>query len=592
MMYNYQAPLRDIQFSLFELHDAPSAWRALGIDSEVNAELASAVLDGAAQLAGEVLAPLNRVGDERKATWKDGEVSAPQGFKEAYQTFREGGWMALSGKAEYGAQGMPQSLAMSVNEMVSGSNVAFALYPGLTAGVCVAMNAFADAELKSRYLPKLYEGVWTGTMCLTEAHAGTDLGMLRTRASDNGDGSYALRGTKIFITAGEHDLSENIVHLVLARIEGAPEGSAGISMFLVPKFLPDDNGDVGPRNALRCASIESKMGLHASPTCVLEFEGATGFLVGEPHRGLQAMFAMMNHERLAVGLQGLACAEAAYQKARAYANERLQGRALSGPVAAEQAADPIIVHPDVRRMLLIQKAWTEGMRALGVYVSLQADIAERSDDAEAATRAGALVSLLTPVVKTFFTDKGFECCVLAQQVFGGHGYIREWGLEQYVRDARIAQIYEGTNGVQAMDLMGRKVARNNGAFVEIFVAEARAFAQRADSEPMREFVEPLNGALDALEEATATALSQAAEDIEAIGAAAYDYCHLFGYIAVAWMWAMTAERALARAGEPFYDAKLHTARFFVQRLLPQRKALVESLAAGPGSIMAMPADSF
>ena len=592
-MYDYRAPLRDMRFALFELHDAPSAWRGLGVDAELNAELAGAVLDAAAQLASEVLAPLNRVGDEQKAVWNDGEVAVPDGFKEAYRAFCAGGWMSLCGKPEHGGQGMPQSLAILVNEAVSSANVAFSLFPGLSAGVCLALEAHAGQALKSRYLPKLYDGAWSGTMCLTEAQAGTDLGLLRTRAVDNGDGSYAISGTKIFITAGEHDLSENIVHLVLARIDGAPEGSVGISMFLVPKFLPGDDGAPRERNALRCASIERKMGLHASPTCVLEFERARGFLVGEPHRGLAAMFTMMNHERLAVGFQGLACAEAAYQKARAYAGERLQGRALSGPVATDRNADPIIVHPDVRRMLLIQKAWLEGMRALGVYVSLQVDVAERSDDAEVAERAAALVSLLTPVIKTFFTDKGFECCVLAQQVFGGHGYIREWGLEQLVRDARIAQIYEGTNGAQAMDLMGRKVVRNDGAFVELFLSEARATARRASAdEAMREFVAPLADALDSLEEVTETVLAQARGDIEAIGAAAYDYCHLLGHAALAWMWTLSAERALARAGEPFYDAKLHTARFFMRRLLPTRQALAEALRAGPDALMALPAESF
>ncbi len=591
-MYDYRAPLRDMQFVLHELHDAPAHWQRLAPLADTSAELANAVLDAAGQLAADVLAPLNSVGDQQKVTWRDGEVSTPEGFKEAYRAFCEGGWVSLMGATEHGAQGMPQSLSMLVTEAVGSANVSFSLYPGLSAGVCIALNAHADEALKSRYLPKLYDGSWSGTMCLTEAHAGTDLGMLRSRATERGDGSYAVTGTKIFISAGEHDLTENIVHLVLARLEGAPPGSAGISMLLVPKFLPDEAGQPGERNALRCASVESKMGLHASPTCVMEFDGAIGYLVGEPHQGLRAMFTMMNHERLATGLQGLSCAEAAYQKARAYALERLQGRSVSGPANPEQDADPIIVHPDVRRMLLTQKAWIEGMRALGIYVGLHVDRAEHSEDGDERERSGALVSLLTPVVKAFFSDRGFECCVLAQQVFGGHGYIRESGLEQLVRDARIAQIYEGTNGVQAMDLTGRKVVRNNGALVEIFLADARAFVAAAADDAMREFLEPLGEALDTLEASTGTVLAQAQESLEAIGAAACAYCDLFGYTAVAWMWAQAAERALQQADDPFCEAKLHTARFFMQGLLPQTKALAATLAAGPGPVMALSADAF
>ncbi|MDN6876740.1 acyl-CoA dehydrogenase family protein, partial [Pseudomonas citronellolis] len=479
-MPDYKAPLRDMRFLLTDVFDAPALWRRLpALAERVDADTAEAILEEAAKITGGLLAPLNRSGDEQGAQWKDGAVSTPAGFREAYATYAEGGWVGLAGNPDFGGLGMPKMLSVQFEEMVYAANASFALYSTLSAGACLALDAHASEALKQKYLPAMYEGRWAGSMCLTEPHAGTDLGLIRTRAEPQADGSYKISGTKIFITGGEQDLTENIIHLVLAKLPDAPAGSRGISLFLVPKVLVGDDGSLGARNPVSCGSIEHKMGIKASATCVMNFDGATGWLVGEPNKGLAAMFTMMNYERLSIGIQGIGCAEMSYQAAVGYARERIQSRAPTGPVAKDKAADPIIVHPDVRRMLLTMKALTEGGRAFATYLGQQLDIAKYGDDAEERARAEGLVALLTPVAKAFFTDTGLESCVHGQQVFGGHGYIREWGQEQLVRDVRIAQIYEGTNGIQALDLVGRKVLANGGELLALFAGEIRAFAEAA-----------------------------------------------------------------------------------------------------------------
>ncbi len=511
-MPEYNAPLRDMRFLLNDVFDAPALWQRLPrLAERIDADTADAILEEAAKVTGGLLAPLNRSGDEEGAQWQDGAVRTPAGFREAYATYAEGGWVGLTGNPAHGGMGMPKMLAVQFEEMMYAANASFSLYSTLSAGACLALDAHGSEELKNRYLPNMYAGTWAGSMCLTEPHAGTDLGIIRTKAEPQADGSYRISGTKIFITGGEQDLTENIIHLVLAKLPDAPAGSRGISLFLVPKFLVGDDGALGARNAVHCGSIEHKMGIKASATCVMNFDGASGWLVGEVNKGLAAMFTMMNYERLSIGIQGIGCAEMSYQSAVAYARERLQSRAPTGPVARDKAADPIIVHPDVRRMLLTMKALTEGGRAFSTYVGQQLDLAKYAEDQEERSQAEALVALLTPVAKAFFTDTGLESCVLGQQVFGGHGYIREWGQEQLVRDVRIAQIYEGTNGIQALDLMGRKVVANGGLFLSIFSREVRAFAAGANAE-LAEFVTPLLTALDLLDNLTQGIVARAGND--------------------------------------------------------------------------------
>ncbi|MCM2320555.1 MAG: acyl-CoA dehydrogenase family protein, partial [Pseudomonas sp.] len=455
-MADYQAPLRDMRFVLEEVLAAPAQWARLpALAGVADVDTAAAVLEEAGKLTAATIGPLNRSGDEEGCHWQDGAVRTPAGFAAAWRAWAEGGWVGVCGDPAYGGMGMPKALGAQIEEMLNSANLAFALYPMLTAGACLELSAHASAELKTRYLPKLYSGEWAGVMCLTEPHAGTDLGLIRTRAEPQLDGSYRLTGNKIFITGGEQDLTENIIHLVLARLPDAPAGSRGISLFLVPKFLVNADGSLGRRNPLSCGSLEHKMGIKGASTCVMNYDGASAWLVGEPHKGLAAMFTMMNYERLAVGIQGLAAGERSYQSAVAYARERLQSRAPHGTQAPDRIADPIIVHPDVRRMLLTMKALTEGGRAFSSYVALQLDAAKFAEDPLERQRAEGLVALLTPVAKAFLTDLGLEICVHGQQVFGGHGYIREWGQEQLVRDVRITQIYEGTNGIQALDLAGR-----------------------------------------------------------------------------------------------------------------------------------------
>ncbi|WP_048277682.1 acyl-CoA dehydrogenase C-terminal domain-containing protein [Pseudomonas aeruginosa] len=593
-MPEYNAPLRDMRFLLNDVFDAPALWQRLPrLAERIDADTADAILEEAAKVTGGLLAPLNRSGDEEGAQWQDGAVRTPAGFREAYATYAEGGWVGLTGNPAHGGMGMPKMLAVQFEEMMYAANASFSLYSTLSAGACLALDAHGSEELKNRYLPNMYAGTWAGSMCLTEPHAGTDLGIIRTKAEPQADGSYRISGTKIFITGGEQDLTENIIHLVLAKLPDAPAGSRGISLFLVPKFLVGDDGALGARNAVHCGSIEHKMGIKASATCVMNFDGASGWLVGEVNKGLAAMFTMMNYERLSIGIQGIGCAEMSYQSAVAYARERIQSRAPTGPVAKDKAADPIIVHPDVRRMLLTMKALTEGGRAFSTYVGQQLDLAKYAEDQEERSQAEALVALLTPVAKAFFTDTGLESCVLGQQVFGGHGYIREWGQEQLVRDVRIAQIYEGTNGIQALDLMGRKVVANGGLFLSIFSREVRAFAAGANAE-LAEFVTPLLTALDLLDNLTQGIVARAGNDPREIGAASVEYLHLFGYTAYAYLWARMAAAALRqREVDPsFHDGKLATARFYFARILPRVHSLAAAVEAGSESLYGLEAEQF
>ncbi|MDX2351364.1 acyl-CoA dehydrogenase C-terminal domain-containing protein [Stutzerimonas xanthomarina] len=592
-MADYKAPLRDMRFVLNEVFDAPKLWQTMPALAEVvDAETAEAILEEAGKITANSIAPLNRSGDEEGCRWVDGAVTTPAGYPEAYRLYAEGGWVGVGGDPAYGGMGMPKAISAQVEEMMNSASLAFGLYPMLTSGACLSIYAHASEELKQKYLPNMYAGVWSGSMCLTEPHAGTDLGIIRTKAEPQADGSYKVSGTKIFITGGEHDLTENIIHLVLAKLPDAPAGSRGISLFLVPKVMVNADGSLGERNSLGCGSIEHKMGIQASATCVMNFDGATGWMVGEPNKGLAAMFTMMNYERLGVGIQGLATGERSYQSAIEYARERIQSRAPTGPIAQEKAADPIIVHPDVRRMLLTMKALNEGGRAFSSYVALQLDIAKFSDDAEARQRAEAQVALLTPVAKAFLTDMGLETTVHGQQVFGGHGFIREWGQEQLVRDCRITQIYEGTNGIQALDLLGRKVVGSGGELYSAFAEEIRGFCAAAGSE-LEEFTAPLTAALENLDALTASVIDSAKRNPNEIGAASVEYLHVFGYTTYAYMWARMAEAALGKeAQDDFYASKLGTARFYFARLLPRIHSLSASVRAGSESLYLLDAAQF
>ncbi|AZC21168.1 acyl-CoA dehydrogenase C-terminal domain-containing protein [Pseudomonas sp. CMR5c] len=592
-MADYKAPLRDMRFVLNEVFEVAKLWAQLPALAEtVDAETVEAILEEAGKVTARSIAPLSRSGDEAGCRWNDTVVSTPEGFPQAYQTYAEGGWVGVGGDPEFGGMGMPKAVSAQVEEMVNSASLAFGLYPMLTAGACLSINAHASDELKTTYLPNMYAGVWAGSMCLTEPHAGTDLGIIRTKAEPRADGAYAITGTKIFITGGEHDLTENIIHLVLAKLPDAPAGPKGISLFLVPKFMVNADGSLGERNLVSCGSIEHKMGIQASATCVMNFDQAVGYLVGEPNKGLAAMFTMMNYERLGVGIQGLATGERSYQNAVEYARDRLQSRAPTGPQAKDKTADPIIVHPDVRRMLLTMKAANEGGRAFSTYVAMQLDTAKFSEDAETRKRAESLVALLTPVAKAFLTDLGLETTVHGQQIFGGHGYIREWGQEQLVRDVRITQIYEGTNGIQALDLVGRKIVGSGGSFYKLFADEIRHFTATADAQ-LGEFVRPLNAALDNLDELTAWVLDRSASNPNEIGAASVEYLQAFGYTAYAYMWALMAKAALGKEEQDeFYASKLGTARFYFARLLPRIHSLSASVKAGSESLYLLPAEQF
>lgn len=584
-MADYKAPLRDMRFVLNEVFEVAKLWAQLPALAEtVDAETVEAILEEAGKVTAKTIAPLSRSGDEEGCRWDNGVVTTPAGFPEAYKTYAEGGWVGVGGDPAYGGMGMPKAVSAQVEEMINSSGLAFGLYPMLTSGACVSINTHASDELKATYLPNMYAGVWAGSMCLTEPHAGTDLGIIRTKAEPQADGSYKVSGTKIFITGGEHDLTDNIIHLVLAKLPDAPAGPKGISLFLVPKFMVNADGSLGARNPVTCGSIEHKMGIQASATCVMNFDEAVGYLVGEPNRGLAAMFTMMNYERLGVGIQGLATGERSYQNAVEYARDRLQSRSPTGPKAKDKIADPIINHPDVRRMLLTMKAANEGGRAFSTYVAMQLDTAKFSEDAATRKRADDLVALLTPVSKAFLTDLGLETTVHGQQIFGGHGYIREWGQEQLVRDVRITQIYEGTNGIQALDLMGRKIVGSGGAFYTLFADEIRHFISTASSD-VAEFTQPLSAAVDELDTLTAWVLDRAKTNPNEIGAASVEYLHAFGYMAYAYMWALMAKAALGKeAQEDFYASKLGTARFYFARLLPRINSLSASVKAGSESL--------
>jgi alkylation response protein AidB-like acyl-CoA dehydrogenase len=546
-----------------------------------------------------VLQPLNVSGDREGCKRQaDGSVTTPKGFREAYDAYAQGGWIGLAAPVEYGGQGLPYTLAAAINEFATSANMAFSLYPGLTRGAQAAIVAHASEEQKALYMPKLVSGEWSGTMNLTEPHCGTDLGLIKTRATRNADGTFSITGQKIFISAGEHDLTSNIIHLVLARIDGAPAGTKGISMFIVPKFLPDAQGNAGSRNAVSCGSIEHKMGIHGNSTCVMNYDGATGFLMGEENRGLNAMFVMMNEARLGVAVQGLSMSEVAYQNAVSYARERIQGRALSGAKDKDKAADPIIVHPDVRRMLLEMRAFNEAARGLILEAALQADVVARSNDEKAREDAEDMLGLLTPVLKGVLTDVGFDNTVKAQQVFGGHGYVGEWGMEQFVRDARIAMIYEGANGIQALDLVGRKLPKDGGRAVMAYFKKVGEAVQRADSDAtLAPLAKSLKAGLDHLQKATMWLMQNALAKPDNAGAASTDYMHLFGLVAMGHMWLAIAQAALRRkaedpstAGE--MDAKLVVARFYMERVLPETGARLARLSAGADAIMALPAEAF
>jgi len=597
-MPTYKAPVDDALFLLNDVFHLDRYGNLPGF-ADASPDIVEAVLREAAKFSEEVLTPLNRVGDKEGCTRQpDGSVTTPTGFKDAYKQLVEGGWVGISVPAEFGGQGLPATLTSIVNEFLCSANMAFAMYPSLTQGAIAALLAHASPALKAKYLPKMTEGTWTGTMNLTEPHCGTDLGLLRSKAVKQSDGSYKITGTKIFISAGEHDLAENIIHLVLARIEGAPAGTKGISLFVVPKVLVKDDGSLGARNGVSCGSLEEKMGIHGNATCVMNYDSATGWLIGEENRGLNAMFVMMNEARLGVGVQGLALSEVAYQNAAAYAKERLQGRAISGVKYPDKPADPIIVHPDVRRALMSIRAINEAGRALVIWASLQGDVARRSDNEKERQSADDHMGLLTPVIKGVLTDTGFINTVMAQQVFGGHGYIAETGMEQFVRDARIPMIYEGANGIQALDLVGRKLGKDGGRALMAFLGEVSAYVKdKSADEAMKPYVAPLGVALGHLQQASMWFMQNALAKPDNAGAGAYDYMHLFGLVALGYMWCRIAEAALvklpkANGSAPTMSGKLITARFFMERMLPETASHLACIQAGAASTMELPDEAF
>jgi len=597
-MPSYSAPIIDTRFNLEQVLRIDRHAALPGFAS-ASPDIVAAILEEAGKFASERLFPLNQSGDAQGCVRNaDGSVATPDGFKAAYADMVAGGWTTLGAPEGYGGQGLPMVLSTAVSEYFNAANQAFAMYAGLTSGAIEAILAVGNDGQKSLYVPPMVAGRWTGTMNLTEPHCGTDLGLIKTKAEPHSDGSYAITGTKMFISAGEHDLAENIIHLVLAKTPDAPAGSKGISLFIVPKFLVNADGTLDARNAVSCGAIEHKMGIHGNATCVMNYDGATGWLLGEENKGLAAMFIMMNAARLGVGLQGLAQAEVAYQNAARYAAERRQGRALTGPAEPEQPADPLLVHPDVRRMLMESKALTEGLRALCLWGALQADLAHHAASPEERQAADDLLSLLTPVIKGYGTDKGFDVAVMAQQIFGGHGYIAETGMEQYVRDARIAMIYEGANGVQAMDLVGRKLALNGGRAIQLFFGIIAADIATARAEPrlaaLADALEKANGQLQA---ATMWLMQNAMANPNHAGAAAYAYMHMTGIVALGLMWLRMANAAVAATdaggGDPaFLNAKLVTARYFAERIMPQAGALRREIEGGAEALMALPAEAF
>jgi len=594
----YTPPMDDIRFVMHELLEAGTLGDLPGYE-DFSLELADQILEEGGKICEEVLFPLNQSGDQEGCAYDDGEVTTPKGFKDAYGTFAEGGWCGLSGDPAYGGMGMPVLANTIMQEMICSANMSFGMYPGLSQGAYEALHHFGSDRQKEIYLPKLIEGVWSGTMNLTEPHCGTDLGLIKTKADNDGE-NYKITGTKIFISAGEHDMTENIVHLVLARLPGAPEGVKGISLFVVPKYLVNEDGSIGARNGVKCGSIEHKMGIHANSTCVMNFDDAYGELVGEPHKGLKAMFVMMNAARLGVGMQGLGICEIAYQNALAYAKDRLQMRSLTGTKAPDKPADPIIVHPDVRRMLLRSKAITEGGRALAYWTGMNLDISQKHADEAKRKEADDLVALLTPIVKGYLTDMGSAVSNECLQVYGGHGYIAEWGMEQYVRDARIAEIYEGTNGIQALDLVGRKMSVGFGRLLRRFFHPVQQFIEdnQANSE-MGEFIFPLAKSFAKLQQATAMIAQKGMKNPDEAGAASTDYMRQFALVALAFMWARMAKISLEKLesgdgihGKDFYEAKLKTARFYMQRVLPEADGRFKMVLAGADTLMDHAAGEF
>jgi alkylation response protein AidB-like acyl-CoA dehydrogenase len=598
-MPSYKAPVESV---LFLLKDVLGYERYANLPgfSDAPIDTVEAILGEAGRFCEEVLQPLNRTGDQEGCRRQDdGSVITPTGFKEAYKAYAEAGWVGLSGDPQYGGQGLPYTLSAVLNEFVTSANMSFGMYPGLTQGAIAALNLHGSDEQKALYLPKLVSGEWSGTMNLTEPQCGTDLGLIKTKAAPDADGSYRITGQKIFISAGEHDLTCNIVHLVLARIEGAPEGTKGLSLFVVPKFLPDAAGNPGERNALSCGSIEEKMGIHGNATCVMNYDGAAGWLVGEREKGLRAMFTMMNEARLGVAVQGLAMSEVAYQNAALYARDRRQGRALTGAKETDAKADPIVVHPDIRRVLMSARAFNEAARALVLWTALKGDVANRSEDEKDRIAADDHMGLMTPVLKGVLTDKGFENAVAAQQVFGGHGYIAEHGMEQFVRDARIAMIYEGANGIQALDLVGRKLPKDGGRALTAFFNEVGAFLkENATNDAVAPYLKPLKAGLDHLQQATMWFMANAMKKPDNAGAGSTDYMHLFGLVALGFMWAQMAKAASEKLKDgadgraDFYEARLTLGRFFMERTMPETGAHLARISSGADTMMAMPAEMF
>ncbi|MGB3317318.1 MAG: acyl-CoA dehydrogenase C-terminal domain-containing protein [Albidovulum sp.] len=591
-MPSYTAPTRDIQFVLNEILDVANS--DVPGYSELEPDFTAAVLEECGKLNSAVLAPLNVVGDKEGCVLENGVVRTPTGFKAAFDQVREGGWTGLDMPEEFGGQNMPYVMGIATLEMFASSNQAFAMYQGLTHGAASAILVHGSDQQKATYLPKMVSCEWTGTMNLTEPHCGTDLGLMRTKAEPQEDGSYAITGQKIFISAGEHDLADNIIHLVLAKIPGGPEGIKGVSLFIVPKFIVNDDGSLGDRNALSCGKIEEKMGIHGNSTCVMNYDGARGWLIGDMHKGMRAMFTMMNEARLGVGMQGLAQAEAAYQNAVAYARDRLQGRAVTGAENPDGPADPLIVHPDIRRSLMDQKSFTEGARAFILWGAMLIDKSHRAGDAD----AEGMISLLTPVIKGFLTDRGYDMTVQAQQIYGGHGYIEEWGMSQFTRDARIAMIYEGANGVQALDLVGRKLALDGGKHVMAFFEMVKGFCkENGDVEGMAPFIEPLKAASKDLQAAGMYFMQNGMKNPNAALSGSYDFMHLFGHVCLGLMWARSARAALAAlaggaSDTAFYENKLTTGRYYMARQLPMTATHLARIQSGAEPVMALPADAF